>query len=63
MRIAYNKSKPMSKKKPKILGFMHIATMNHWEDIVEELIYYINKNGLLKATSSLNQVLVGPDTT
>jgi len=61
MRIAYNKSKPMSKKKPKILGFMHIATMNHWEDIVEELMYYINKNGLLKATSSLNQVLVGPE--
>ena len=61
MRLAYNKSKLIKNDKPRIYGFMHIATMNHWEDIVEELMYYINNNGLLDATDYLYQVAVGPE--
>jgi len=60
MRIVH-KSKLIKKGKPKILGFMHIATMNHWEEIVEELVYYIDGNGLLSNTNQLLQVTVGPE--
>jgi len=62
MKLAYNKkSKPIQTGKPKILGFMHIATMNHWEDIVEELMYFIIKDGLLDKTRFLTQILIGPE--
>ena len=43
----------------KIFGFMHVATMNNWKDIVNELLDFARKSGLLCETELLTLVILG----
>jgi len=67
MKISYKKPKinKLKKKKTKILGFFHIATMlkheNRWKSIVDELMNDLNNGGLLKNTDLLTKVYLGPE--
>jgi len=40
---------------------MHVATMNNWEDIVEELISFAKRDNLLKETELLTLVVIGSE--
>lgn len=47
---------------PKIYGFMHIACMNHWREVVRSQIWKIKESGLLDATSKIFWGVLGePD--
>jgi len=61
MKLSYIKKKHFKQGKPKIYGFMHIATMNNWKDVVNELMDFTKKNGLFDKTSLLTQVVIGPE--
>ena len=46
---------------PEIYGFVHIATVNHWRDIVAEQFAELRLSGLLDRTRRLFVTLLGPE--
>jgi hypothetical protein len=42
-----------------VYGFMHVACMNHWREVVENQIWKIKESGLWKATSKIFWCVLG----
>ena len=53
---------PETLRSPKpVYGFLHIATMNHWRQVVDELLTKLNASGLYDRTERMFVGVVGPE--